>query len=583
MSPSGTKQDMLKLLRYVKPYKLRLLGALLCMVIVGGLTSASAFIVKPTFDSVFLSRDAFMLKLIPILIVLIFAFKGLFFYFNQYLTGYVGHKIMMDIRSDLIAKLLGLSASFFQRDKSGVMISRVTNDVNLLKDTVSVVLTRIVKDSFTVVGLLCVALYRDPILSLISFTVFPAFVIPIVQFGRRLKKVSHQSQHTIGEITSFLQEMLLSYPVIAAFRLEEVQKERFKKKNERLFKLALKQIRISGISTPIVEVVAATGIAFTVAYGGYVVFRGESTPGNFFSFIAAVAMMYDPFKKLSDVNNVIQQGLAAANRIFAVLEEKPDIQDASGAVELRTFRDRIEIDDVWFSYQQGKEGPFALRGVSLTIPKGAVTAIVGESGAGKSTLISLLLRFWDPAKGRILYDGHDLRSVTLASLRDNFAIVTQNTMLFDDTILNNIQYGRLNATAEEIERAAKAAYAHDFIQKLPQGYHTNLGELGMKLSGGQRQRIAIARALLKDAPILIMDEAMSSLDAESENSIQLAMKNLMAGRTTIVIAHRLSTVKNAKVIVVMEQGRILEIGDHEALLAKGERYARLFKLQLLGT
>lgn len=583
MSPSGTKQDMLKLLRYVKPYKLRLLGALLCMVIVGGLTSASAFIVKPTFDSVFLRRDAFMLQLIPILIVLIFAFKGLFFYFNQYLTGYVGHKIMMDIRSDLIAKLLGLSASFFQRDKSGVMISRVTNDVNLLKDTVSVVLTRIVKDSFTVVGLLCVALYRDPILSLISFTVFPAFVIPIVQFGRRLKKVSHQSQHTIGEITSFLQEMLLSYPVIAAFRLEEVQKERFKKKNERLFKLALKQIRISGISTPIVEVVAATGIAFTVAYGGYVVFRGESTPGNFFSFIAAVAMMYDPFKKLSDVNNVVQQGLAAANRIFAVLEEKPDIQDVSGAVELRTFRDRIEIDDVWFSYQQGKEGPFALRGVSLTIPKGAVTAIVGESGAGKSTLISLLLRFWDPAKGRILYDGHDLRSVTLASLRDNFAIVTQNTMLFDDTILNNIQYGRLNATAEEIERAAKAAYAHDFIQKLPQGYHTNLGELGMKLSGGQRQRIAIARALLKDAPILIMDEAMSSLDAESENSIQLAMKNLMAGRTTIVIAHRLSTVKNAKVIVVMEQGRILEIGDHEALLAKGERYARLFKLQLLGT
>ncbi|MDY7017393.1 MAG: ABC transporter transmembrane domain-containing protein [Nitrospirota bacterium] len=582
MSPSSTKQDFFKLLNYVKPYKLRLLGALLCMVVVGGLTSASAFIVKPAFDNIFLNRDAFMLKLIPLLIVGIFAFKGVFFYFNQYLTGYVGHKIMMDMRSDLITKLLSLSASFFQRDQSGVMISRVTNDVNLLKDTVSVVLTRIVKDSFTVVGLLFVALYRDPMLSLISFTVFPAFVFPIVQFGRRLKRVSHQSQHTIGEITSFLQEMLLSYPVIAAFRLEEVQKARFKQKNERLFKLALKQIRISGISTPIVEVVAATGIAFTVAYGGYVVFKGESTPGNFFSFIAAVAMMYDPFKKLSDVNNVIQQGLAAANRIFSVLDEKPDIQDAPGAAALETFQDGIELENVWFSYQ-GPEGPFALRGVSLAIPKGAVTAIVGESGAGKSSLISLLLRFWDPTKGRILLDGHDLRSITLASLRDKFAIVTQHTMLFDDTIINNIRYGRLGASDEEIERAAKAAFAHEFIQKLPGGYQTNLGELGMKLSGGQRQRIAIARALLKDAPILILDEAMSSLDAESEHSIQLAMKNLMAGRTTIVIAHRLSTVKNAKAIVVMEQGRIIEMGNHESLLAKEERYARLFKLQLLGT
>jgi subfamily B ATP-binding cassette protein MsbA len=291
MSKASSKEDFFKLLGYVRPYRFRLLGALLCMVVVGGLTSASAFIVKPTFDSIFLSRDAFMLKLIPLLIVGIFAVKGLFFYFNQYLTGYAGHRIMMDIREDLIAKLLTLSPSFFQRDLSGVLISRVTNDVNLLKDTVSVALTRLIKDSFTVVGLLCVALYRDPLLSLISFTVFPAFVFPIVQFGRRLRKVSHQSQHTIGEITAFLQEMLLGYPVIAAFGLEEVQKGRFRQKNERLFKLALKQIRISGISTPIVEIVAAMGIAFTVAYGGYTVFKGESTPGNIFSFIAAVAMM----------------------------------------------------------------------------------------------------------------------------------------------------------------------------------------------------------------------------------------------------------------------------------------------------
>lgn len=582
MSKAHSREDFFKLLSYVKPYRFRLLGALLCMVVVGGLTSASAFIVKPTFDSIFMNRDAFMLKLIPLLIVGIFALKGLFFYFNQYLTGYVGHKIMMDIRGDLIAKLLTLSPSFFQRDLSGVLISRVTNDVNLLKDTVSVALTRLVKDSFTVVGLLCVALYRDPVLSLISFTVFPAFVFPIVQFGRRLRKVSHQSQHTVGEVTAFLQEMLLGYPVIAAFRLEDVQKERFRQKNERLFRLALKQIRISGISTPIVELVAAMGIAFTVAYGGYTVFKGESTPGNFFSFIAAVAMMYDPFKKLSEVNNVIQQGLAAASRIFGLLEERPDIKDSPSAIPVEAFNQSIVFEDVWFSYT-GPQGPFALKGVNLTIPKGAVTAVVGESGAGKTSLVNLLLRFWDPTRGRILLDGHDLRDITLASLRDKFAIVTQHTVLFDDTIANNIRYGRLNASDEEIERAAKAAYAHEFIQRLPDGYHTRLGEMGMRLSGGQRQRIAIARALLKDAPILILDEAMSSLDAESEHSIQLAMNNLMAGRTTLVVAHRLSTIKNAQTIVVMEQGRIIEMGDHETLLNLGERYARLFKLQLWGT
>lgn len=581
MSKASGKEDFLKLLGYVSPYKFRLLGALLCMIVVGGLTSASAFIVKPTFDSIFLNRDAFMLKLIPLLIVGIFAAKGLFFYFNQYLSGYVGHKIMMDIREDLIAKLLTLSPSFFQKDLSGVLISRVTNDVNLLKDTVSVALTRLVKDSFTVVGLLCVAVYRDPLLALISFTVFPAFVFPIVQFGRRLRKVSHQSQHTIGEVTAFLQEMLLGYSVIAAFRLEDVQRERFRQKNERLFRLALKQIRISGISTPIVELVAAMGIAFTVAYGGYTVFKGESTPGNFFSFIAAVAMMYDPFKKLSEVNNVIQQGLAAANRIFGLLGEKPDIQDSPTAVPIEGFTQSVVFEGVWFSYA-GPQGPFALKGVDLSIPKGAVTAIVGESGAGKSSLVNLILRFWDPTQGRILIDGRDLRSITLASWRDKLAIVTQHTVLFDDTIASNIRYGRLNASDEEIKAAAKAAYAHEFIQRLPEGYQTRLGEMGMRLSGGQRQRIAIARALLKDAPILILDEAMSSLDAESEHSIQLAMNNLMAGRTTLVVAHRLSTVKNADTIVVMEQGRVIEMGDHETLLNRGERYARLFKLQLLG-
>ncbi len=566
-----------RLLQFIKPYWTRLAGAMVCMLFVSAATSATAYLVKPVLDDIFFQRDLDRLKLLPLVIVGLFVFKGIFDYGQAYLMSYVGQRIIADLREKIYNHLQSLSLSFFTRNPTGVLMSRITNDVTLIQGAVTDAVTGLLKDFFTIIGLVGVIFYTDWKLAIAAVVVFPLAIYPIVNFGRKLRSYSARSQTTMGDISTILLETISGSRIVKAFNMEDYERKRFAKENRRLLGIIMKSVRVRAISHPLMETLGGLGIAFIVFYGGYNVIKGVSTPGTFFSFLAALLMLYEPVKRLSGVNNAIQQGLAAASRIFEVLDTVPEIRSKPGAKVLSSVPKGIEYQNVSFKYEED----WVLKNINFHIKAGEMVAFVGASGGGKTTLVNLLPRFYDVSSGRVLIDGWDIRDVTVGSLRGMIGIVTQQTILFNDTVKNNIAYGKIDQPFEEIVKAAQAAYAHGFIQNLPRGYDTIIGEQGVKLSGGERQRISIARALLKNAPILILDEATSSLDSESEIEVQKALEFLMQGRTTLVIAHRLSTIRKADRIVVINNGIIVEEGTHEELLEKEGEYRRLYLLQFI--
>ncbi len=588
-----------RLFDLVKPYWFKLGGAMICMLFVSLLTAAQAFMVKPALDGVFLKqeqvppwvkniiiqlhldslllkKDMEMLLLLPIAIILLFLFKGIFDYGQAYLMNYVGLRIVADIREKLYNHLQTLSLSFFTKTPTGILISRITNDVNLIQGSVSNAVTGLIKDAFTIFALLGVVIYRDWKLALITLLFFSFVIIPIKEFGKKLRKFSRRSQQRMGSITTFLHETITGNRIVKAFNMEEYEKRRFAEENNRFFNILFKRVKIRALSPPLMEFIGGLGVAIIIWVGGYRVIRGEMTPGEFFSFMAGLFMLYAPIRDLNKVNLEVQEGLAAAARVYELLDTAPDIQDEKGTLPLPLISKGIDFEKITFKY--GQEA--VLKDISLHVKVGEVIALVGMSGAGKTSLVNLLPRFYDVEKGGILIDGKDIRKVTLQSLRNQIALVTQQTILFNDTVRNNIAYGNIHCCSDqEIIEAARAAHAHDFIMKLPQGYDTLIGEQGVKLSGGERQRLSIARALLKNAPILILDEATSSLDSDSETEVQKALDQLMEGRTVLVIAHRLSTIRNAHRIIVLSEGQIVEQGTHEELITRNGEYRRLYDLQ----
>ena len=564
------------LLERVRPYWRRLAAAMLLMIIVAGTNSALPFMVKDVIDGIFMEKNQTMLMLVPLAVVLIYLIKGAADYGQNVMMQWVGQRIITQYRIDLYSHLQRLSLSYYDRTPTGELMSRITNDVNMIQGSVSSVVTGVLKDAFTVVGLIAVVVYRDWFLSIFALGVFPLCVIPIVKLGRRLRKISTSSQETMADVSVLLHETISGARIVKAFCREEYEIERFSREAWRLFALRMKDVSTRAISHPLMEFLGGLAIAGILYYGGTQVIQGHSTPGTFFSFLAALIMLYEPVKRLSKLNLEFQNGLAAAARIYRVLDEPVEVSEAPDAVRLPTLHDRIEYRGVKFAYRPGE---LVLKGIDLTVPAGQVVAMVGTSGGGKTTMVNLLPRFYEVTEGAILFDGVDIRRATLKSLRSQIALVTQQIILFNDTVRNNIAYGRPEASLEEVRRAAQAAYALEFIEELPQGFDTMIGESGVLLSGGQRQRISIARALLADRPILILDEATSSLDTESELYVQKALENLMHGRTTFVIAHRLSTIQRADRILVMVDGRIVEDGCHQELLALGGHYHRLHQMQ----
>ncbi len=575
MKASDTMNIYKRLVKLARPHVAKFILAMFCMLVVGGLTSALAFLVKPALDDIFMKKNMVMLKWIPVAVITIYLLKGLCNYVQIVLMSFIGQRVVADVRNQLYRAIQGQSMSFFTKHPTGILMSRITNDVNSMQGTVSEAVTSLLKDSFTLVCLIFVIFYRDWQLALVAMVIFPLTIYPIATFGRKMRSVATRTQVTMGTLTTLLQETISGARIVKAFGREDYEGSRFSRENENLLRLTLKAVSISAISSPFMEFLGGIGIAAIVFYGGYQVIQGVSTPGTFFSFLTALLMLYEPIKRLTNVNNTIQQGIAGAQRVFSIIDTVPEIQNKTGAVPLPAIWKAIEIRNVTFRYEDVP----VLNRINLTVRAGEAVAFVGMSGGGKTTLVNLIPRFYDVSEGQILIDGLDVRDVTIESLRAQIGMVTQQTILFNDTVRNNIVYGDSGKTEADVIRAAKAANAHNFIMNLPQGYDTVIGEQGTKLSGGERQRISIARALLKDAPILILDEATSSLDTEAEIEVQEALENLMRGRTTLVIAHRLSTIRNADRIVVLVNGEIAEEGTHETLLNKRGEYYRLYQMQ----
>ncbi len=564
------------LLRMIRENRFRLGFAMICMLIVGGSTGAVAFLVKPILDDIFFKQNAFMLKIIPLAVIFIYFLRGAAQYGHTYLMNYVGQSIIRQLRNQLYDTITCLSLSFFYQERTGRLMSRVTNDVNIIKGMVSTAVTGALRDCFSIISLIFVIFYRDWLMAIFALIILPLAFYPVVELGRRVRRVSTGCQECMADMSSFLHETFAGNKIVKAFGMEEYEKQRFFRKTRALFRMEMKAVAAKALSSPVMEILGGIGVAFIIWYGGYKVINGTSSPGTFFSFMTAVLMLYEPVKKLSKLNNNIQEGLAAADRVFDILEKESDLVEKPNPVHMKREPHSVRFENVWFRY----EDDWVLKNINIEAKAGEILAIVGMSGGGKTSLVNLIPRFYDVSKGGIYIDDIDVRDMSVSSLRNQIAIVTQEPILFNDTIRENIAYGNQNATEEDITRAAKAAYAYDFVQSFAKGFQTTIGELGSRLSGGEKQRICIARALLKDAPILILDEATSSLDSEAEMLVQKALENLMKGRTTFVIAHRLSTIAYANRIIVLVKGEIVEEGHHDELMEFGGEYYKLNQMQL---
>jgi ATP-binding cassette, subfamily B, bacterial MsbA len=561
---------------FMRPHAPRIAVAFLLMGIAAGSTAARAWLMQPVLDRIFVGRDGSLLLLIAGGALAIAIVKGLADYGEAVLMARVGQRVIADVQIALFGRLMRADLAYFHAHPSGTLISRFTSDAVLLRSAAANVLGGIGKDALTVVFLVGVMFYQDWLLALVSFFVFPLAIRPIIGIGRRMRRVSANTQAEIGQLTTMLSQTFQGARLVKAYGMEAYEERRAAGLFERLFALIDRATRTRSRASPMMETLGGAAIAVVILYGGHQVITGARTPGAFFSFVTALLLAYQPLKSLANLNASLQEGLAAAQRIFQVLDVEPTIRDMPGARPLHVAGGEIRFDQVRFGYAPGA---VALDDVSLTVPAGRTVALVGASGAGKSTILNLIPRFFDVEEGSIAIDGQDIRTVTLASLRGAVALVAQEVTLFDDTLRANIAYGRFGASAAEIEAAARAAGADEFIRDLPDGYDTQVGEHGVRLSGGQRQRLAIARAMLKDAPILLLDEATSALDSESERQVQAALRTLIRGRTTLIIAHRLSTVQGADLICVVDRGRIAESGRHAELLARDGLYARLYAMQ----
>ncbi len=570
------KELVSRLLKVVAPYRGKLLVAMLAMILVAAFTGAQAWLVKDLLDKIFIAKDTFFLKLLPIVVVAIFCLKGVAYYLYTILLEQVGQSVIRDFRLAIFNHIHRQSLSFFNTMPTGTLMSRIISDVSLLQQAVSNALVGLVRDFFQVIILLGVVFYMNWRLAMISFVVLPVAAYPIIKFGQLFRKLSTRTQEETANTSNILHETITGSRIVKAFTNEEYEGNRFSRQVERLYGLTMNDARYRCIQHPLMEFIGGVAIAVIIWFGGLEVINGTATPGTFFAFLTALIAAYEPVKGVTRINSMIQRGLAAATRIYAILDIEPEIADKPGALPLPPFRKTIELRDISYRYNNEKA---VLKNISLTVACGEALAIVGPSGGGKTTLTNLIPRFLDLSEGSILIDGTDIREVTVSSLRAQIAMVTQQTILFNDTVRNNIAYGDRLAPLAAIHEAARAAHAYDFIEALPQGFDTVIGESGARLSGGQQQRLSIARAILKNAPILILDEATSALDTESEREVQKALENLMKDRTTLVIAHRLSTIKNASRIIVIKEGEIVEQGNHDSLMALAGEYRNLYTMQ----
>ena len=553
-----------------------ILLAVLCMAVMASATDFSAWLMEPIVNEVFIAQNRDILWPLGGIVFATFLVKGLANYAQAVLMSFVGLRIIADNQNRLFAHLARMDLGFFHNNPTGRLISRFTVDINHMRVAVSNALTGFGKDLLSLVGLVGVMFAKDWQLAAISFFIFPVAILPIVRLGRRMRKVTMNTQEEMGLFTTLLEQAFQGIRVVKAYGMEAYEKKRIAAVVDRIFNLNIKSARTRSLSSPIMETLGGAAVCIVIIYGGYRVIEGATTSGAFFAFITALLLAYEPMKRLANLNASLQEGLAGAQRMFALLDTEPTIREKQGASDLTSVEGTIRLDNVRFSYVPGKP---ALNGVTLEVPGGKTVALVGPSGAGKSTILNLIPRFFDVDEGVVSIDGTNVQDVTFASLYGNIALVSQEITLFDDTVYANIAYGRAGSTEDEVVEAARHAAADEFIIDLIDGYETRVGEQGVKLSGGQRQRLAIARAMLKNAPILLLDEATSALDTESERQVQAALEKLMKGRTTLVIAHRLSTVIGADLIYVIQNGRVVEQGNHVDLMDRSGVYQRLYNLQ----
>ncbi len=564
-----------RLLTYAAPYKGRIALSMLASLGVAAYNGAAAKLVEPFINRIVIEQDFALARMVPFLVVALALFKGLSTYLQEYYINTAGQLAIQDIRNQLFTNSLSLSMRFYTGNASATLMSRILNDVSLMQAALSKVLVTVLSETTTLVALTGVAFYTDWRMATMAFVVIPAAAIPASIIGKRIKKFSRRGQEAMGQVTMALEQAFSGIKVVKAFATEEREAQKFYGENSAFYRFIRKTFKYSALSSPVMELLTSIGVAGVLWYGLIRVMAGEMTQGQLFSVLAAIVMMYTPLKRLTKVNNAVQQALGGAERVFEILDEEPEIVEVQDALSLTECRGEVRFEDVSFAYEDEP----VIQHLDLTVAPGEVIALVGASGAGKSTVAGLLCRFYDPTEGRILFDGHDIRNLTQRSLHDNLALVDQETFLFNATISENISYGSPEATEERILTAARQAFADEFIRQMPEGYQTLIGDRGVRLSGGQRQRLCIARAILRNAPILLLDEATSALDTESEAMVQQALANLMRDRTTFVIAHRLSTVKHADRILVLEAGVVCESGTHQQLMGREGVYRRLYDMQ----